>query len=168
MKHLSSIALFLMFLNLTNCSTAQKLQQNIPFTIDNVYNQHWVAGVKNGGSGDNLFIVLKDDLPKSIQLDSVYFKRKVAKLEVNTSNTKIFMGRFQTDANKTQDIVMDSDHRQEYGNKLVIKKQTIPFELNDNECVIGYKKQEKIKYFKIENVLEKQIEYLPTVPPKPN
>lgn len=167
MKLALSISLMLfMTTNFYNCSSAQKLQKETPFTVDNCYFQKWVAGVKDGGSGSNLFIILKEEIPDHIKLDSVYFMEKVSKLQVQSDNPKIYVGRFKSEINQKRDVIMSNDPNAEYGNELPFKKQTIPFELGDNECVISYSENNQIKYFKIENVVEKQALYYPSAPPK--
>jgi len=163
------INVFLLVLIVTGfsqCSSAQKLQTEAPVKIGNAYYQHWVAGIQGGGSGINLFITVAGIINKSIQLDSVYFKGKVSKLEFKPSNSSLFIGRFPSDVNSKKDIIMSNKPKGEYGNETPIRKVKIPFELKENECVISYLERGKTKYFKIKNVVKKQPEYLPEVAPK--
>lgn len=158
----------LIMVNFSNCSSAQKLQKEAPFSLGLVYSQSWVAGIKGGGSGINLFIPLNEDLPNNVKLDSVYFRGKATKLEINPDNPLLYIGRFLTEVNQQKDIIMSSDLKEEYGNQLPIKKVSIPFEIEDNECIISFIVDNKIKYFKFTGVIDKKMEQFPTAPLKPN
>ena len=149
----------------TNCSSAQKLEKQISFKIGEVYYQHWVAGIQGGGSGINIFIPI-DDLDTNIQLDSVYFRGKAAKLEFKSNFPTLFMGRFISLSNNKKEIIMSDNPKDEYTNKLPPKKENIPFELKPNECVISYLQEGKTKFYKIGNVIEKKTEFYPSAPPR--
>lgn len=160
--------IFVIFLNLslfTNCSSAQKLQTNAPVTFGEVESQSWVAGVKGGGSGVNLFIPVLEKLPQNIQLDSVYFRGKVAKLELLNGQTTLYVGRFKSEFNQKDGGIIESDKPLANSDQTTEIDRNIPFDLKDSECVISYKKGSETQYFKIENVVEKQPEHYPNAPP---
>lgn len=148
----------------TNCSTAQKLQNTAPVSFGEVYSQKWVAGVKGGGSGINLFIPVSEEIPENIQMDSVYFRGKVVKLERVTGENPMFVGRFVTEFNQKEDITMSSDPKEEYGNQAPKLDKKSHFDLKDSECVISYKDGTDTKYFKIENITEQKVEHFPSAP----
>ena len=148
----------------TNCSSAQKLEKDVPFKIGNVYCQSWVAGIKGGGSGINIFIPLEGNLSKTILLDSVYFRGKVSKLEVKTINPSLFVGRFLSSSNQNRELIMSDKPHAEYGNKPPKPISKIPFKLNPNECVISYLEDGKTLFFKIENISEKKAIPYPSAP----
>jgi hypothetical protein len=148
------IVMLILMASFSQCSTAQKLQKTAPTQFGDVYCQKWVAGVKGAGSGLNLFIPVMD---KSIQLDSAYFRGKSIKLEVReTDEGLLYVGRFKTELNTQKDIILSSDSKQEYVNKLSIKEENIPFELKDDECVVTYKQGDKILKYKISNVKQQE------------
>ncbi len=147
------------------CTSAQKLQEKVPFKIGNVYYQHWVAGIQGGGSGVNIFIPI-DNSDNTIQLDSVYFIGKVSKLESKPNTPDLFIGRFMSAANQKKDIIMSDEPNAEYGNELPEEIKKTPFELKPNECVISYVEDGKTKHFKITNITEKKAEFYPSAPPK--
>ncbi|NCO63554.1 MAG: hypothetical protein GW839_07670 [Flavobacteriales bacterium] len=155
------ISLVFMVLLVSKCSSAQELQANIPLEIGEVYYQHWIAGVKGGGSGVNVFINIISN-KKNIELDSVYFQGKVAKLEMD--NNSLFIGRFKTNANQKNDLIMSSNPKEEYGNKVQLPSEKSPFKITNNQCVISYKEGSKIKYFKIDNMAKKQLQAYPSAP----
>lgn len=164
-KFKSTSLLFLLIILFSSCSSAQKLQSEAPIKYGEVYCETWVAGVRGGGSGINLFIPLSKEAPKSVQLDSVYFRGKGTLLEKIEGEKTLYVGRFQTNFNQMQDIVMSSDPNEEYGNEAPNLDEKIPFELKDSECVVSYKNGDETKYFKIVNVIEKQPQHYPSAPP---
>ena len=145
----------------SQCSSAKKIQEKAPLVLGQVYCQSWIAGIEGGGAGLNVFIPVEDN---SIILDSVYFRGKATKLEIKSLNETIYIGRFISDLNKKKDIVMSSEPTAEYGNKMPIITEKIPFELKDNECVISYKEGKTTKYFKVDNVVEKELIPYPSAP----
>ena len=156
------LILCIIMTSFSQCSSAQKIQENAPIAHNQVYFQKWIAGVQGGGSGINIFIPTKDT---SVQLDSVYFRGKSTKLELTTQGESMYVGRFFTDFNKRKDMIMSSDSKEEMVNELPEIPQKIPFELNDNECIISYLDGDKTKYFKIDNVVEKETIPYPSAPP---
>ena len=145
-KIISILITLIVMINFSSCAGTYKLEKSVRLTIGEVYYQNWVAGVQGGGAGFNIFIPVSDN-PKNIMFDSVYFKGKKAKLEF--SNNTIFIGRFKTTKNRIREINMINDSDDEFSEKT-------PFNLNDNECVVSYLDNDKIKYFKIENIIKKE------------
>lgn len=159
------LTLFTIMFSFSQCSSSKEasLQKQAPVNINKPYFQSWVAGVKGGGAGINVFIPVSD---AKQELDSVYFRGEVSKLEVKPQNPNLYIGRFNSNKNRQKDIVMSSDPREEYGNQLPELKQNIPFQLKDNECVISYIENGVTKYFKIKNLTEKASIPFPSAKPK--
>jgi hypothetical protein len=166
MKTLKTISFLILILlvmaSFSQCSSSKKLQKKAPLTLDQVYYQKWIAGLEGGGAGLNIFIPTGD---ASIKLDSVYFRGKAAKLEVNNLNRTIYIGRFISDFNKKKDLIMSNEPNAEFGNVMPKIPQKIPFVLKDNECIISYKDGKITKYFKVNNVIEKNLIPYPSAPP---
>ncbi len=135
----------------SQCSSAQKLQKEAPTTFGNVYCKQWVSGMAEGPSGLDIFIEIKD---LKFQLDSVYFREKVTKLNRHPQKTGFYVGSFTSPSTQKQDIIMSSDSKEEYGNKIPEKPIKIPFQLAHNECVVSYKVNGNTKYYKLTNVAE--------------
>ncbi|MFB9051952.1 hypothetical protein ACFFVB_02560 [Formosa undariae] len=162
---MKSFKLFLLYsvlvCSITNCAS-QKFEKEVPFSIDEVYVQHWNSGVKMGGSGTNIFVSLKDNLPSSISLDSIYFGTNQLKLIQDSHNPLLFMGR-QIDRSKRNDapisaVVMPKNETKE----IVVQPK---FQLLKNECVIGFKQLGKVNYFKLETLYTKQTPFIPQAKP---
>ena len=165
MKYFISIsASILIFSLFSNCSSAQKLQEKAPITFGAVYFQKWNAGVEEGDTGLNIFIPIATELSKKIQLDSVYFRGKAAKLQFFEEKANLYVGRFKSEALQKPDIVMTSNPKDEYGNKAPNLSKKIPFELQDSECVVSYKDGTNTKYYKIEKIIEKPKLNYPSSP----
>ncbi len=146
----------------SQCSSSKNLQKNAPLELAQVYFQKWIAGVEGGGSGLNIFIPVTDN---SIVLDSVYFRGKAAKLELKQQDSMFYVGRFISDLNTKKDIIMSNEPYAEYGNEMPKTSIKIPFELKENECVISYKEGKETKYFKVDNIVEKDLIPYPNAPP---
>jgi hypothetical protein len=157
-----SILTLIVMASFSQCSSIKKIQQTVPLDLGQVYYQAWIAGIEGGGAGLNIYIPTEDN---SIELDSVYFRGKAAKLEFKNQNGIIYIGRFISDFNKKKDIVMSNEPNTEFGNEMPKMPPKIPFELKDNECVISYKEGKKTKYFKVSNIVEKDLIPYPSAPP---
>ena len=145
----------------SQCSGSRDLDKKAPVNIEKAYCQRWVGGVEGAGSGLNIHLPMGDS---EMELDSVYFRGKAAKLEWK-KEARQYVGRYTTEFNKKKDIVMNEDPKKEYGNELPKVESKIPFELKQDECVVSYKKGDKTHYFKIENIGEKPMLAFPSAPP---
>ena len=145
----------------SQCTSTMKVQTNKPLEIGKAYYQNWIAGIESGGSGINLYIPITSNV-KHLELDSVYFHNKVAKLEL--TNEKLAIAHFKTDSNQKKDIIMSNEPYAEYGNQVSEFDKKIPFELKDNQCVISYIEKGKTKYFRIDSIIKKQLLAYPSRP----
>ena len=144
------------------CSSTIQLQKEAPAIFDDVYFQKWTSGIQEGGSGINLHITIRH-LNSQTSIDSVYFRGKGAALR--TTQDQHYLAEFKTAINQPNDIVMSVDISDEYGNQLPKTETKIPFELNEDECVISYLQDRKRFYYKITNLLEKPALNYPSAPP---
>ena len=156
------VALFAM-MSFSKCSSAKSLEKKPPISLDGAYYQHWVSGVKGGGSGYNIYIPVLSN-PDKMQLDSVYFKGRRVKLQL--MGESLYVGRFKTQDNSREDMVMSSEPLAEYGNNLPKLPEKVPFELNENECVISFSAGKRTKYFKVENISKKPTKFHQSAPPE--
>ncbi|GGI56327.1 hypothetical protein [Winogradskyella haliclonae] len=153
------LSIAIISVSFAQCASTMKLEKEAPTTFGDVYCQSWVAGVKGGGSGTNIFIeTLKDD----IVLDSVFFRGKVSKLETKPKNRQLFIGRFLSTSN-TEGVNLENSKSD------IISGKDFPFELENNECVVSYIKEGKTRYYKLSNIIERQTDALPmSTPPNKN
>ncbi|WP_299108111.1 hypothetical protein [uncultured Winogradskyella sp.] len=126
------------------CASVSKLTNHAPEALKEAYYQNWNSGLKDGGSGTDLYIGLHDN---PIILDSVYFRGQLSILSKSSNHSLLYIGRF-------------SFNNQIY-NELA-ESSFFPFQIKDNECLISYKllKNNTLKYYRIVNVkMRKTLNY---------
>ena len=166
-KKYNFLALFMstiILLSITNsCGTCKMekepfvLTQNTPFTVKNSYCQKWVAGIKEGGSGLNIYAII-NDIPEGVTLKEFYFRGK--SVDVKTSKDPIFVAYYKDDINKG--VIMDNNPTNEAAN---IPPEISPFKLENNEAILSYDYNNKVYYHKILNIEEKQTIAYPSMAP---
>lgn len=98
--------------------------------------------------GTTITICLKEG--NTLNTDSVYFRSRKTAFQISDTTTNTYTGYFD---NLPKDLVMSDDVNQEFKNQLVEGTESnFPFRLNDNECVIRYRKGQKPHYFKVQNL----------------
>lgn len=133
------------------------LTQNTPFTVKSCYCQKWVSGIKEGGSGLNIYAII-NDISEGVTLKEFYFRGK--SVDVKTSKDLIFKGYYKNDINKG--VIMDNNSIIEAANT---PPKISPFKLENNEAVLSYDYNNKVYYHKILNIEEKQIIAYPSMAP---
>ena len=165
MKLTIPLILGLVFLSIVNCKTSQEsvlqFQSTAPLEITAPYYNSWVAGIEGGGSGINVFLPLKENA--KIVIDSLHFRGEKSAVE---TRDKLIIGRFKHSTNQKKDIIMSSNPQDEYNNKRVLIRDTSPFKLTQNECVISYSVNGKRLYYKISNQKKGESIAYPSAPPK--
>lgn len=141
-------------MSFSQCASTKKLESETALDIKEVFYKEWSNPARYTGSGMNLYVVVPSDFNPEITLDSVYFRNKQVKLEYAKEN--VYVGKFETEKNKPQDIVMSSDPKAEYGNAFPKINKLFPFELKEDECVVSYKEGKKTKYVKLPNIKKRQ------------
>ncbi len=149
-KKNSLILIFLLLI--IGCSHQIKLEKNSSLVFEETYYHSWIAGVRGGGSGLNIYLTLKNSPNKNIQLEGIYFKQQYCTLE------------FQGDYKYLCHILTNENRENNLVKKTVkIENNTtnkIPFDIAGEDAVIVYFENQKKKYLKI-TMLYKEIEYLP-------
>jgi hypothetical protein len=159
-----SVFSLLLSLSFTQCSSAQKsFKISDTFEViknDNseVYYRHWVAGVRGGGSGTNVFI--HESILEGKVVDSIYFQNKVAKLIAPYKTNEFFTANFRRGLNQLKNPVLETDG----GISTKPIEEFFPFELGDNEAVISYFEKDEIRYLKIRNMVKEESLAYPSAP----
>lgn len=150
-KTLLYSAFLLTFISMVGCANKYQIEQQSALVFSESYYQRWTAGVKGGGSGINIYLTLKPEVnldAESIQVEGIYFKDFYTKLQFYPP-TK-FQGAIKTKGNSKdafellQGGSVNKDPKED-----TEKKIEIPFQLENNEAVISYKKKGVQKYVKI-------------------
>ena len=109
------------------CANTYKLEKKSELNFTESYYKNWSSGVKDGGSGFNIYLSLDNsNNDKNIKIEGIYFKEKYTNLKPQGDN-------------KFQGFIKDG----------VSNEVEIPFKLKENEAVISYLVKEKLKYVKI-------------------
>jgi hypothetical protein len=158
MKTLAIIlTLPLLLVSLINCGGTQKtnmeksLVQNPPFKITEAYYQNWVAGVKEGGSGTNVHIVLREMNPE-VGIENIYFRDRILKAKNDAKQPNQFVGYLRNSSQR--DIIMDQNPIKEAQNT---PSKSFPFQLEENQAVVEYQFNGKKHYYKITNLSQKDM-----------
>ncbi|WP_369048021.1 hypothetical protein [Tenacibaculum sp. UWU-22] len=122
-----------------------------PFTINQATYSNYVGGIP-GTSGTWIRLAYQSN--QKIKFDSIYFRDKQTKVELQTiKGTNYVSGHFNTNSFKNN-LILHNNGKKEYGNKLPEIKKKPRFKLAKNEAVISYTENGKTKYIKIKNVQE--------------
>jgi hypothetical protein len=138
---------------------AYSLVPNPPFVIGDAYYQEWVAGIPEGGSGTNIYITLAD-LTEEVKIEKIYFQNKVCEAQLSSLEKNQFIGYFRNDMRK--DIIMDIDPAKEAQNT---PREPYPFDLKDNEAILGYISGNEMKYTKVPNIRKEDLLAYPSTKP---
>ncbi|MFP2997955.1 hypothetical protein ABN763_18735 [Spongiivirga sp. MCCC 1A20706] len=161
-----SIGIFAMLFSASQCG-GYKLEKKAPMTMDVSCQQY--TGGQPGSGGLNIYFVLPDKLEQNVRLDSVYFRGRLAKLSFQ-DKTKYGSTNSQYLASfpqiKKPDIISSANPADEVGNKPPKAMPKIPFELEKDQCVISYQVDGKTKYYKIDNIKEKEMLIYPSSKPQ--
>ena len=127
------------------CANTYKLEKKSELNFTESYYKNWSSGVKDGGSGFNIYLSLDknvDLLKNHTVIKGIYFKEKYASIKAQGENK---FQAFVKDGSIVNVIV-------EKGKKEIVETkedEKIPFELKENEAVISYLVNDKNKYVKI-------------------
>jgi hypothetical protein len=149
----TGVFVFCTLICLTFCASKERLQATFPQEIESVYYQGWVGGRPETGSGINLYINFVKPLSKEIRLVKVYFQQKEDALF--QLDDRHYVARFMN-PNYNNVIILETDDHKEYSNKPTeISKPK--FDLKPNEAVLEYSYKNKIRFYKIRNLKEKEL-----------
>lgn len=143
-----------------NNDNSYSLTEETPFKIGPSYFQKWVAGVRGGGSGTNVHLVI-EELEEGVVLKELYFQKQVTTLYASKNEIDQFMGSFKNDENR--DVIMDVDPVKEAQN---VPPEAFPFDLDENEAVIGYTFNGEAAFALVSDMKEKPLLAYPSQSPK--
>ena len=156
MKSLKILSILAIIFSFSQCGSTH-FESNVPFVIDSAIYLGWSGG-QPGVSGINVTINLKTK--STIEFDSLYFRQKSVKVKVKESS--IILAAYNTSKNLSSDIILNLDPKKELKNKIP-KQNTFPFKLKENEAVLSYHLEGKIRYFKIKNLTAQDSNAYPKI-----
>ena len=128
----------------SNCGGNKELQERAPAQFQEAY-------FTSTGNSLKLYIPVVSIQTNRIVLDSVYFRGSKAALQQDDQKNGVYIAEFDTGK---QDLIMSSDPLEEYINKMPQKAEKVPFELKDDEAIIVFIQNNKVKYYKITGIAE--------------
>jgi len=155
------IVMFSFIASFSQCSDEKRLEKKAPMKFGDVYYKKKAQAVRDLESSLTLYIPVEED-NINVEMDSVYFKGKSAKLIKDSQN--LYFARFIMKPAHTEDIILSSDIAEEHQNKLPKPDPKVPFELKLNECIISYKMGGGTRYYKISNIKQKRLKEVPMSP----
>ena len=152
----SKLITFFLSIVLLSCGISktniQKLEGQTQ--IKEVYSQSWVAGVRGGGAGINVFINLNSPFEHGLVLEKIQFKNYEASFE--KVNELSYIARIDTGQNKLKDIEVESTNEE-------VTVEDPKINLKEKQAILFFKKEGK-EYSKIvENVEEREMIAYPSV-----
>lgn len=148
-------------LSVSNCGAAKSgsFEANPPFKIGSAYVQDWIAGVQGGGSGTNFYISFSN-IEESVVFENVYYGKKGTAL-VSSPNVRVqYIGYFKNTTNSN--IIMDGETINEAANTPPLVST---YNLAEDEAVLSYTQNGKLKHYKISGVERKEPLAYPGVNP---
>lgn len=123
--------------------------------IKEIYSQAWVAGIRGGGAGINVYVNLNAPFESGLLLEKIHFKTYQATFEkLNELN---YIARIDTGQNKLDDLKLESSDE----TKLVQTESKI--NLKNNQAILFFRKKDKEYTQTIENVEEREMIAYPSV-----
>lgn len=146
MKHIfPSLSFLFVFTMFTGCGSNQNLQEKAPANIQQVYYTKDATSLK-------LFIPVSAIQTERVSLNSVYFQDRKAYLELDANKPGVYVATFPTGK---QDLIMSSDPREEYRNKLPASPEKAPVDIKDDEAILVFTERGDIKFYKISGIEER-------------
>ena len=140
-------------------------QENPPFKVTEASFQKWLGGTQEAGKGIHFMLILSE-VSDGVHVEKIYFRGREEILKQSPQNPNEYLSTF-VDKPK-EDVVLDSNPVKEMDNPRPSLVSEIPFELKASEAVIQYQKDNKIFYYKIENITEKDEVAYPSSKPDDN
>tara|TARA_R100001369_G_scaffold29172_1_gene52419 strand:- start:111269 stop:111712 length:444 start_codon:yes stop_codon:yes gene_type:complete len=128
-----------------SCAGNKELQEKAPVKMEKAY-------YTKQGEIITLYIPVTTIQTKRVSLDSVYFRNKKAALITSADKPGVYMATFN---NTSQDLIMSSDPKEEYGNKMPQKAEKMDYELSDDEAILIFTQNTKVKYYILSGVKER-------------
>lgn len=157
MMIVSKLITFFLSIVLLSCGSSKTDIQNLEdqTQIKEVYSQAWVAGVRGGGAGINVFVNLNSPFEKGLVLEKIHFKNYEATFE--KTNELSYIARIDTGQNKLKNINIETTNEVE----VMVEKPEI--NIKEKQAILFFSKEGKMYSKIIENVEEREMIAYPSV-----
>lgn len=144
-------------IGLTSCSSQKEIKK-IPFETQEVYFQKWIGGQELTGSGINFYLKFSEPFSANFLLKKVYFQGKEASFQKIDATT--FTATFYQRPNN------QLDGSENETSKTTVTIPNFVLDLNPNEAIVVMEQDNKVAYFKISNIKEKELIAYPSAKPR--
>lgn len=157
MMIVSKLITFFLSIVLLSCGSSKTDIQNLEdqTQIKEVYSQAWVAGVRGGGAGINVFVNLNSPFEKGLVLEKVQFKNYEATFE--KTNELSYIARIDTGQNKLHKINIETT------NEVEVMVEEPKINIKEKQAILFFTKEGKMYSKIIENVEEREMIAYPSV-----
>ncbi len=148
---------FFLSISMLSCGSSKMevLKLENQTQIKEVYSQAWVAGVRGGGAGINIFVNLNVPFEEGLVLEKVQFKTYEASFE--KANDLSYIARINTGQNTLKGINVEASDTEE----VVVNESEI--NIKDKQAILFFRKNGKTYSKLIENVEEREMIAYPSV-----
>lgn len=129
----------------TGCGSNKNLQEKAPANFQQVYYTKDDSSLK-------LYLPVSAIQTERVALNSVYFQDRKADLEMDSSRPGVYVANFPIGK---QDLIMSSDPRDEYENKVRAIPEEAPFKIKDDEAILVFTEKGEVKFYKISGIEER-------------
>lgn len=153
----SFLALCLIFICFS-CSKNISFETQDKIGLKEAYFMELTAGVKGGGAGYNIYLILdqeKSDSNSEIELEGIYFRNYFGELKMASKGKYQAFIKSNANTNTIEPILnanTTADNQE--------TKDEFPFKLEENEAVIRFTEKGIKKYFKT-TLVQKELENYP-------
>jgi len=144
-NHYLLLSATLVIVLFSSCAGNKDLQEKAPANLGTAY-------YTTQGEITTLYVPISSIQTNRVSLDSIYFRNKKAELTTDINTPGVYFAKFN---NAKPDMIMSSDPKEEFGNKIPQKIEKMDFELNDDEAILIFTQNSKVKYYKLSGVKER-------------
>lgn len=141
-----------------NLIQAEKIAQQ-EFPISEIYYQSWVAGVRGGGSGINVHIIFKNELPTDVKLTKVQLLNYTSHAVDSVESSK-YIARIRTEANQ-MDLELNPIKKEDQKVSSQLKST-----LKEGEVLLTFEKNGQTFTQLVKNVQQMQMLAYPSARPR--
>lgn len=129
-----------------SCGSNKDLQERAPAQFNEVYYTYTSNGIQL-----NIPVAAIQD--QRITMDAVYFHGMKSDLKQSEEKPNHYVANFRMGS---EDMVMHEDPKKEYGNRPPQLPEESPFSIENDEAILVFTQNDKIKYYKLTGIVEKE------------
>ena len=129
-----------------SCGSNKDLQERAPAQFNEVYYTYTSNGIQL-----NIPVAAIQD--QRMTMDAVYFHGMKSDLKQSEEKPNLYVANFRMGS---EDMVMHEDPKEEYGNRPPQLPEESPFSIEEDEAILVFTQNDKLKYYKLTGIVEKE------------